>query len=331
MSVPAPPQARKKKSRAPPRPPARAGVGDTRHLPRWAPRRPPPHPRRRRHRVRAALSRTHTHTHACARERDPVRPTTTHHPIFFFFGLPPPHMASYYDVLGVPPTASQDAITAAFRARALESHPDVAGPESAPDFRALADAYAVLRDPASWRTRGAPGPGGGAGAGGGGRRRGRRDGVLRREWRERPGRPHPPPPGRRRALGPAPARRRGRPAPAHPHRPRRHRPHTVQRHPPGGRGPQNPAPGRARAHRLARRPAPADLDGQPGGGGWGGRGAGGSCWRGSTAGVAAGCGGEWGWGPGAAAVPAGAAPRGVMEENGGGDTFFFVLFVARFC
>jgi len=83
-------------------------------------------------------------------------------------------MASYYDILGVPPSASQDDITAAFRARALESHPDVAGHESAGAFRALADAYAVLRDPVTRRrydalqAGGFPGVAGGGFAAGGG-------------------------------------------------------------------------------------------------------------------------------------------------------------------
>ena len=83
-------------------------------------------------------------------------------------------MTSYYDMLGVPASASQDDITAAFRARALESHPDVAGAESADAFRALADAYAVLKDPVTRRrydslqAGGFPSVGGGGFAAGGG-------------------------------------------------------------------------------------------------------------------------------------------------------------------
>jgi DnaJ-class molecular chaperone len=71
-------------------------------------------------------------------------------------------MSSYYDLLGVPPTASTDELAAAFREKALSAHPDVPGGDAA-TFRALSDAYAVLRDPAQRALydstlRGGPGP-----------------------------------------------------------------------------------------------------------------------------------------------------------------------------
>lgn len=53
--------------------------------------------------------------------------------------------ADYYEVLGVPRDAGDDAIRTAFHARAREWHPDVAPSEDAEvRFRELAEAYSVL-------------------------------------------------------------------------------------------------------------------------------------------------------------------------------------------
>lgn len=55
---------------------------------------------------------------------------------------------SYYRVLGVSHTATADEIRLAFRARAMESHPDQAGDRGdAETFRLIREAYEVLRDP----------------------------------------------------------------------------------------------------------------------------------------------------------------------------------------
>jgi molecular chaperone DnaJ len=51
----------------------------------------------------------------------------------------------YYEVLGVPRTASQDEIKKAFRQLAKKYHPDKGGdPEK---FKEIAEAYEVLSDP----------------------------------------------------------------------------------------------------------------------------------------------------------------------------------------
>lgn len=51
----------------------------------------------------------------------------------------------FYDLLGVPKTASQDEIKKAFRKKALKEHPDKGGdPEK---FKELSTAYEVLSDP----------------------------------------------------------------------------------------------------------------------------------------------------------------------------------------
>ena len=51
---------------------------------------------------------------------------------------------SYYDVLGVDKSASQDEIKKAFRKKAMESHPDKGGDEA--KFREVSEAYDVLSD-----------------------------------------------------------------------------------------------------------------------------------------------------------------------------------------
>ncbi len=77
-------------------------------------------------------------------------------------------------MLGVSVTAKEAEIRQAYRAKALTAHPDKGGSEEA--FKALGEAYAVLKDAmrrvahdaemADWKRR----YGGGGGAGGGGRR-----------------------------------------------------------------------------------------------------------------------------------------------------------------
>jgi molecular chaperone DnaJ len=54
----------------------------------------------------------------------------------------------YYELLGVPRTASQAEIKRAFRRLARELHPDVNDdPDAGPRFRSIAEAYEVLADP----------------------------------------------------------------------------------------------------------------------------------------------------------------------------------------
>jgi curved DNA-binding protein CbpA len=53
----------------------------------------------------------------------------------------------HYLVLGVSRTAPQPEIRSAYKLRALERHPDHAGPGGAGEFQRLADAYRVLADP----------------------------------------------------------------------------------------------------------------------------------------------------------------------------------------
>jgi curved DNA-binding protein len=88
-----------------------------------------------------------------------------------------------YDVLGVSRDASADDIRAAYRRLARENHPDVNKDPGAEDrFKAVSEAYDVLRDPekradydrlgASWRTGGPPPRRGAAGFGGAGGRGG---------------------------------------------------------------------------------------------------------------------------------------------------------------
>ncbi len=52
---------------------------------------------------------------------------------------------SLYDVLGLPPTASEDEVRAAYRASMRRVHPDVGGSE--PAFSLVRAAYRVLGDP----------------------------------------------------------------------------------------------------------------------------------------------------------------------------------------
>jgi DnaJ-class molecular chaperone len=53
----------------------------------------------------------------------------------------------HYMVLGVPRTAETREIRTAFKARALERHPDRAGSDATDEFQRLSDAYHVLADP----------------------------------------------------------------------------------------------------------------------------------------------------------------------------------------
>ena len=54
---------------------------------------------------------------------------------------------NHYLVLGVPRVETAEGIRSAFRDRALEHHPDRAGPDGAERFREVVDAYRVLSDP----------------------------------------------------------------------------------------------------------------------------------------------------------------------------------------
>jgi len=53
----------------------------------------------------------------------------------------------YYRMLGVPPSAHQHDIRAAYRERAKRCHPDKAGPQAKREFQDLSEAYETLSDP----------------------------------------------------------------------------------------------------------------------------------------------------------------------------------------
>ena len=82
-------------------------------------------------------------------------------------GVPSLHIATHYELLGVPATATADEIRDAYRARARVHHPDQAGPTgNGASMAAINEAYRVLRDPAA-RSRydsGVRGQGSAAGA-----------------------------------------------------------------------------------------------------------------------------------------------------------------------
>lgn len=53
----------------------------------------------------------------------------------------------YYDILGVPKTASSEEIKKAYRKKSLKCHPDKADCEEAePAFKKLSQAYTILSD-----------------------------------------------------------------------------------------------------------------------------------------------------------------------------------------
>src|ERR1700716_3560893 len=60
-----------------------------------------------------------------------------------------PKVKDYYEALGVPRTASQKEITAAFRKLARKYHPDVnaGNKEAEARFKEVSEAHDVLRDP----------------------------------------------------------------------------------------------------------------------------------------------------------------------------------------
>ncbi|AEH10836.1 MULTISPECIES: J domain-containing protein [Protofrankia] len=94
-------------------------------------------------------------------------------------------VVSLYDVLGVPPAASQEQIVAAYRRAARRTHPDAGGSEQA--FERVSRAYEVLGDPErrrdyDRRTHAHPVPGQAAGDAPG--RAGRTEWAERTEWTE---------------------------------------------------------------------------------------------------------------------------------------------------
>ncbi len=78
-------------------------------------------------------------------------------------------MSDYYETLGVARDATPEQIKKAYRQKAMKMHPDVASePDAAERFKAVAEAYEVLADPAKrdLYDRGGDPMGGGAGMGG---------------------------------------------------------------------------------------------------------------------------------------------------------------------
>ncbi|CAM9282492.1 unnamed protein product, partial [Discosporangium mesarthrocarpum] len=78
--------------------------------------------------------------------------------------------ANYYDILGVPKSASEQDIKTAFRSLARKYHPDVSdAPDAQEKFQEISKAYSVLND-SEMRARydqfGEAGVGAGAGGGG---------------------------------------------------------------------------------------------------------------------------------------------------------------------
>ena len=123
-------------------------------------------------------------------------------------GGPRADRRDFYEILGVPRTATQDEIQRAYRKLARQHHPDVNKDPGAEDrFKEISEAYDVLSDPQTRRRYDAFGPdfrqvpedvdpeafqrsragaGTGAGqAGGPGARRRVRHGPGRRLWRHR--------------------------------------------------------------------------------------------------------------------------------------------------
>ena len=76
---------------------------------------------------------------------------------------------SYYDVLGVSKTASDDEIKSAYRKLAKKYHPDLnPGDKAVADlFKEVNEAYEVLGDPQKRAAYDRPSAGGGAGGAGG--------------------------------------------------------------------------------------------------------------------------------------------------------------------
>src|SRR5262250_561959 len=65
----------------------------------------------------------------------------------------------FYEILGVPRTASQDEIQRAYRKLARKHHPDVSKhPDSEETFKQASEAYDVLSDPAARKRYDAFGP-----------------------------------------------------------------------------------------------------------------------------------------------------------------------------
>lgn len=78
-------------------------------------------------------------------------------------------MNDFYDLLGVPRTASEDDVKKAYRKLAMQYHPDRnSAPDAEAKFKEITEAYEVLRDPdkrARYDRYGKAGVGGAAGGG----------------------------------------------------------------------------------------------------------------------------------------------------------------------